>query len=159
MLGLERAGAIIRYVPTIQVVVDRPRILWLTPEMHEVCRPAGAHPDARVTDASLVWLQNVLNAFVLREPDMIKDVDIKQLDPPADEVWEFRSYAAQPYLRLFGSFVLPSHFLGVSFRIRDDLEDQRGPKWDRARAETIQRRNLLMPNPPCQCASFSEYLR
>ena len=90
---------------------------------------------------------------------MIKDTDIKQLDPADAEVWEFRSYAAKPYLRLFGSFVLPSHFLAVNFRVRDDLEETQGPKWGQAIKETIERRNLIMPNPPCQCASFFEYLR
>jgi hypothetical protein len=159
MSELEGTGAIIRYVPTVQVAGNRPRTLWLTPEMHVLCRPAGAHPDPRVTDGPLVWFQNVLNAFVLRGPDMVKDVDLKQLDPPENEVWEFRSYAVKPYLRLFGSFVLPSHFLGVNFRVRDDLEESRGSRWNSALAETIERRNLLMPNPPYQGSRFSEYLR
>lgn len=111
-----------------------------------------------MSDEALVQLQEVLNAFVFYE-DMIKDLDMKQLEPPDWEVWEFRSYVIVPYLRLFGCFVVPSHFLAVNHRVRDDLEPHRGPKWDLAIDETIKRRNDLMSTPPCHLNSFGEYLR
>ena len=114
----------------------------------------------RVGDEAIVALQDVLNAFVFYD-EMIEDVDMTWLDDHHLGVWEFRSYAhlVQPKLRLFGSFVVPSHFLGTAFRVRDDLEEFRGPKWSAAINEAIATRNALLPNPPHVGSSFSAHLQ
>jgi hypothetical protein len=157
MIGLVNAGDLFRYEPTVAPRGDRRRTLWMTAACHEWCRPPAEHPDVRVTDEALVQLQEVLNSFVFYD-EMVNGLDMKKLDPPELEVWEFRSYVAEPFLRVFGSFVVPSHFLAINYRLRGDLEARRGPQWDRAIAEAAQRRGALMPNPPCVRNSFAEYL-
>ncbi len=158
LLQLEKAGKIARYKPTVASTGSGLRNLWMTPECLEWCCPSGGHPDTRITAESLVQLQDVLNAFALKK-DLIKDIELKQLEPFDSEVWEFRSYAVMPYLRVFGSFVLPANFLAVVQRVRDDLEQRRGPKWDRAINETIRLRNQLLDGRlPATYAGFRQYL-
>jgi hypothetical protein len=157
MLKLEAAEIVARYVPTVADRGDRKRIIWVTPTCLAQCRPDGPHADSRVGDEALIALQDVLNAFVFYD-EMVEHLDMTWLDTPDAGVWEFRSYSARPQLRLFGSFVVPSHFLGTAFRVRDDLEDGRGPRWDRAIDEAITIRNSLLPNPPYVGGSFGDHL-
>src|SRR5712692_9566878 len=43
------------------------------------------------------------------------------LDPPADEVWEFRSVDPKPAMRVFGSFAARDKFIALTWAWRKDL--------------------------------------
>jgi hypothetical protein len=148
------------YQPTVaRRAFGFPRVLYLVEDTHEWCCPPDAHPDSRITDESIVQLQNVLNTFVFGGRLEI-GLDIKHFDPFDDEVWEFRSYAAKPYLRVLGSFALPRYFIGVVHRVRDDLEDLRGgPKWRKAIRETIEMRDDILDGTlPFSGNVFGDYV-
>ena len=153
------AGELVLYNPTVARWGPRnQRTLWLTRDAFQWCCPIIKHSDARVTDEALADLQYVLNSFVFRD-DLEDEIDMRHLEPKEYEVWEFRSYVKFPRLRLFGSFALPSIFVGVNYRVRDDLELRRGPKWDSAIRDTRDAIcNLFNGELPCSRSSFSDYL-
>jgi hypothetical protein len=123
---LENARNLRPYEPTVQIK-HHARHISMSPETHKWCSPQGPHLDTRISDESLAQLYAVLNGFV-RGDELEYGLDMKHLCATDSEVWEFRSYARKPYLRVFGCFYLPNHFLAVHFSNRDDLEKKRGPK-------------------------------
>jgi hypothetical protein len=115
----------------------------MTPETFAWCHPSEAgHSDVRISATAVLQLQDVLNTFALGE-EVIEGLDLKRLDPPDQEVWEFRSYIARPFLRVFGTFALPRNFVALAHRVRDDLELRSGPRWNRAIADTMNNRSLV----------------
>jgi hypothetical protein len=104
-------------------------------------------------------MRDVLNHFALGG-EVEQDLDLKQLKPFDKEVWEFRSYITKPYLRIFGGFALPRHFIAVGFRVRDDLEKRgSGPRWNKAISETVDRRNAELEGElPFEAQSFRKYV-
>ena len=156
--NLEKIGKkLIPYPPTVPVKT-RSRHISMTPNTHKWCLPSGAHPDSRISDHCLSQLHEVLNAFV-RGDEMENRIDIKRLHPSGSEVWEFRSYVHKPYLRVFGCFYLPNHFLAVHQANRDDLEKKSGPKWDRAIAKAISERDKFLSGKlPFSGNSFRKYV-
>lgn len=157
---LHEAGAVVRYVPTVPPVArGLRRSLLLSREAFLWCCPPGQHPDARITDECLADLQFVLNSFAFYH-DMEPGLDVRHLEPKDNEVWEFRSYVKQPRLRLFGSFALPSVFVATDYRVRDDLEESRGPKWDAVINNTKDSISELFGEYlPFSAYSFREYFR
>jgi hypothetical protein len=83
-----------------------------------------------------------MNAFVLGQ-FMEDGVDMRRLAPIENGVWEFRSYFNKPFLRVFGWFVLPKLFVAAHYKVRDDLEKTRGPKWESAIAATTALRDEM----------------
>lgn len=157
---LSEAGDLVLYKPTVAPPQrGYRRTLWLAPHAFQWCCPATDHPDARITDESIVDLQSVLNAFVFNR-DMMQGLDMRHLEPKDDEVWEFRSYIHNPRLRLFGSFALPSIFVAVDYRLRSELEPRRGKKWNYAIKYTKNEiRDIFGEYLPYTGRSFSDYLR
>lgn len=142
---LEKRGELVRYEPTIPRDVHPQvlRSLWLTLDTWKWCHPTGAHPDRRIRDKSLAYLQDQLDAFV--GGDFIEyEVDMRRLSPDESDVWEIRSHLVKPQLRLIGWFVLPKTFVAVQGTVRDDLERTHGPKWNRVIANATQIRSRMV---------------
>jgi hypothetical protein len=141
---LEAAGGLVRHRPTVRAAdaIGGPRHLWLTPDTRDWCFPSAQHPDARVTDEALAQMGDRMNAFVFGQ-FMEDGIDMKRLEPVENGVWEIRSYFKKPFLRVFGWFVLPKLFVAAHCKVRHDLEETRGPKWDRVIAETMALRDQM----------------
>ncbi len=56
------------------------------------------------------------------------------LEPPSDEVWEYRSVAPSPAFRIFGSFAAKDVFVALTWARRKDL----GPKYSKEWRAAIQ---------------------
>ena len=160
--GLVKSQHLVEYRPTIQ----RPshpqgaRSLFLTPDAYLWCCPPDAHPDPRIKDDTLVQLGDQLNAFVRGEfMDYADGIDIKRLDPDTLDVWEIRSHLKKPQLRLFGFFAAPKWFVGTNCAVRDDLEPQRGPKWDAAIKKAADTRTDLVGSVGFFSDDRGEYVR
>lgn len=153
---------LVRYKPTIirPDHADGPRQLWLTPETSKWCFPDDDHPDPRVSDKSLAHLGDQMNAFVRGEYMDYRDgVDIKRLKPEEKDIWELKSYLHKPQLRVFGWFPLPKWFVATNYAVRDDLEDDYGPKWDAAIALAEKHRARLIGSPTFFDQDRGKYLQ
>jgi hypothetical protein len=143
---LELRGALVPYQPLVERPAHEqgPRFLWMTPITFDWCFPQNAHPDARISDASLANLADQMNAFVWGQFMDWKDgIDIKRLEPHGRDIWEIKSYLKKPQLRVFGWFVLPKLFVATNCAVRDDLEPISGPKWNAAINLADQNRTTL----------------
>lgn len=70
-----------------------------------------------------------------------------RLDRPIDEVWDIRSRAQKPGMRVLGRFSEQDTFVALHWGLRKDFEDRRA--WGLAIAETKKRWNqLLSPHEP-----------
>jgi hypothetical protein len=65
-------------------------------------------------------------------PRKAKDAFIGILEPAANCIFDFRSRAPEPGLRLIGAFKRKDFFVGLVFRVRRYMNDA---EWDRAIAE------------------------
>jgi len=160
--NLQETGALVPYKPFIQRPPHEqgPRSLWLTPETFDWCFPSDAHPDARITDASLAHLADQMNAFVWGQfVDYRDGIDMKRLEPHSEDIWEIRSHLKKPQLRLFGWFVLPKWFVATNFAVRDDLEPKNGPKWSAAINKAAQHRARLVGTVAFHRQDLSEYIK
>lgn len=156
------AGRLIPYRPTVarRPHPQGPRQLWLTPETYKWCQPPENHPDSRVTDDSLAHLGDQLNAFRLGEfMDYRDGIDIKRLSPDKRDIWEIKSHLKKPQLRIFGWFVLPKLFVAAHQALRDDLEKEKGPKWDAAIERTEELRTALIGSIDFFHLDPGEYVR
>jgi len=52
------------------------------------------------------------------------DCDLKRLQPPQNEIWNIRSLAPSPSVRVFGSFLEPDLFVVTNIAVRNDLKDE-----------------------------------
>jgi hypothetical protein len=120
------------------------RQLWLTKNAYDWCFPASSHPDGRIDDKSLAYLGNQMNAFVAGKY-MEQGIDLTHLTPHGRETWEIRSYFQQPFLRLFGSFLLPRVLFATHGMVRGDLEPKSGPKWNAAIDKNCSIREEIFP--------------
>jgi hypothetical protein len=51
------------------------------------------------------------------------------LDPASDEVWEIRSVAPRPAIRLFGAFVKQDVFVALTWALRKELRHRYSKEW------------------------------
>lgn len=87
---------------------------------------------------------------------------LKQLKPPEDEVWEFRSRDPDPSIRLFGSFAAYDLFVALTWFKRADLGGPRSRAWRDARVQCrTEWRNLFPAYDPLHgdtSTGFHEYV-
>lgn len=50
-----------------------------------------------------------------------KNTYLSRMDPDDDEVWQIRSRAPKPAMRVFGRFACTDCFVGLSWRLRNEL--------------------------------------
>lgn len=53
------------------------------------------------------------------------DPQLKQLDPPLDEIWAIRSRAPRPGIRVLGRFAVKDVFIALTWHFRKDLREDR----------------------------------
>lgn len=145
VIQLENAGRLVCHKQTVPRPVHPrgPRTLWMTPETYEWCFSEDERQDARIGDKPLAHLGDQFNAFI-RGEFFEYEVDIRRLSPKEADIWEIRSYAHKPQLRVFGWFILPKMFVATNFAIRDDLEKGSGPRWDAEIAKAAAIRDKLV---------------
>ena len=157
LAALEDVGRLVRYVPSVETDERRNRRIFMVPVAHEWCCPEGRHPDRRVSDLALAYAHQQLNAFVYGRY-LELDIDIKQLDPGEDEVWEIRTLLV-PRIRPLGWFPLPNTFVVVAGKLRDDLGSRPDPKWRLAVDEVKSQRDALLPGiRPFRGSRFEHYV-
>lgn len=71
---------------------------------------------------------------------------LKRLDPARDEVWEIRSRAPQPGLRVLGRFAQKDVFVAISWYFRVDLGEYGAREWRDACVGCIAEWNKLFPH-------------
>jgi hypothetical protein len=118
----------------------------MTPITFDWCFPQNAHPDARISDASLAHLADQMNAFVWGQfMDWNDGIDIKRLEPRDRDIWEIKSH-----LKLF---------VATNCAVRDDLEPISGPKWNATINLADQNRTTLVGHIDFFHTNPGEYVR
>lgn len=77
------------------------------------------------------------------------------LDPPQDQVWEFRSLEPKPGVRVFGRFSEPNVFVALATELRENIDDDFTKEKERCKREW---RKFFTPYRPHQGYSLAEYL-
>lgn len=89
-----------------------------------------------------------------------KDVDayLALLEPVADQVWELRSVAPEPQIRVFGRFAQKDTFVALGLALRRDLGDDI-ERW-RAEMEASKHkwRTLFNPYQPLSSVDPDDYV-
>lgn len=68
-----------------------------------------------------VGQRTILDLFITGEP-VVCPTQLRQLDPPDDEIWEIKAAKPLPPLRFFGRFAQYNVFICTNFESRDQLE-------------------------------------
>lgn len=71
-----------------------------------------------------------------------------RIDPPEYGIWDIRSVAPSPAIRVFGAFSETDVFVALTSRLRRDLGDKNSREWAQAREGAIARWDNLFPGYP-----------
>ena len=66
---------------------------------------------------------------VSKDPYAKDDSYMKRLDPAASEIWELRSRAPIPGIRVFGRFAVKDTFVALDWKLRKDLGERGDREW------------------------------
>lgn len=99
-----------------------------------------------VTEERVGRLRADLETFVT-EADLYPNY-LFWLTPKSDLVWEIRSIADKPTLRVLGRFVAQDVFVALTIEERSELGGWESLSWQRAKRSTIQRWGTLFNIPP-----------
>jgi hypothetical protein len=88
-------------------------------------------------------------------PSRSAKAQLALLDPPQDQVWEFRSREPKPGVRVFGRFFEASAFVALGTELRENIDDNFTKEKERCKREW---RKFFTPYPPHQGSSLSDYL-
>ena len=79
------------------------------------------------------------------------------LTPRTDLVWEIRSIADEPTLRVLGRFIMRDVFVALTIEERSELGGWESLSWRRAKRTTIQRWITLFNIPPIEGDSQDDF--
>lgn len=99
-----------------------------------------------ITEERLGRLRADLETFVT-EADLYPHY-LYWLTPKSDLVWEIRSIADEPTLRVLGRFVMRDVFVALTIEERSELGGWESFSWRRAKRTTIQRWGAMFTTPP-----------
>ncbi|MBW7922627.1 MAG: hypothetical protein H3C51_11075 [Rubellimicrobium sp.] len=71
-----------------------------------------------------------------------------RIDPAEYGIWDIRSMAPRPAIRVFGAFAEIDVFVALTTRLRRDLGSRASREWASAREDAIARWNNLFPGYP-----------
>ncbi len=136
------AGTLVRLVPQSPRAMKR-RALYVT---DAIWRLLDAETTDDITEERYGRLRADLETFVV-EPDLYPRY-LYWLTPREDLVWEIRSIADEPSLRVLGRFIEQDSFVALTIEERAELGRWESESWKRAKRTTIQRWNSLLKFPP-----------
>lgn len=79
------------------------------------------------------------------------------LTPRSDLVWEIRSIADAPSLRVLGRFVMHDVFVALTIEERSELGEWDSQSWKRAKRTTVQRWGALFNMPPLEGQTADDF--
>ncbi len=126
--------------------------MYVTPELNALVN--GPWADAK-QEARFSALRADLDFFVAG--GLVNKGYMKPLRKRADEVWEIRSRAPSPSIRLFGRFAMPNVFIGTNWEYRSFLELFDRWRRNKRQAQAIWRQ-LFTNYPPYSGQNTQDYL-
>ena len=127
------SGTLVPLVPLSPRAMKR-RALYVT---DEIWRLLDAQTADDITEERYGRLRADLEAFVVEE-DLYPHY-LYWLTPRRDQVWEIRSAADAPSLRVLGRFVERDVFVALTIEERSELGGWDSESWKRAKRTAIQR--------------------
>ena len=118
--------------PIIQGLLSGP---WDSVEWQDRCIELEADFHRFVTGAMIA---------VRLPPSKSIEAYIAQLEPPQENVWEIRSREEEPQIRVFGQFAGKDCFVGLTWRFRFELNNDK-EKWHIAMEECKSEWRKLFP--------------
>ena len=137
------------------------RRMYVSPEVNDfVVGPWRDEKTSRQGNALRAVIDRYLDGRrVTVSNDKDADVNMKQLTPTSDEVWEIRSKKEPPAIRVFGSFVKKDIFVGLTWAFRIELGEIDSKEWELAlRAYKHEWKKLFHAYTPLSGDNFNEYL-
>lgn len=74
-----------------------------------------------------------------------RDAFLARIDPPEYGIWDIRSIAPSPAIRVFGAFAETDVFVALFTRLRKDLGGKGSREWMAARENAIAKWDSLFP--------------
>ena len=136
------SGRLVLLAPLSPRAMKR-RAIYVTDEIWRMME--GAVLDD-ITEERLGRLRADLETFVT-EADLYPHY-LYWLTPRDDLVWEIRSIADEPQLRVLGRFILHDVFVALAVEERSELGEWESFSWQRAKRTAIQRWGALFNTPP-----------
>lgn len=145
-------GQLILLTPVSPRAVKR-RALYVTDQIWRLLE--GEYQDD-ITEERFGRLRADLETFVTEE-DLYHHY-LFWLTPRADLVWEIRSIADKPTLRVLGRFVMQDVFVALTVEERSELGSFESESWRRAKRTTIQRwGSVLINTPPLKGSTENDF--
>lgn len=145
------AGTLVRLTPLSPRAMKR-RALYVT---DPIWRLLDAETTDEITEERYGRLRADLETFVV-ERDIYPHY-LYWLTPRGDSVWEIRSIADEPTLRVLGRFAEPDSFVALAIEERAELGGWESESWKRAKRTTIQRWNSILNIPPVEGNSENDF--
>ena len=146
VLAREKEGRIVRLTPPFDTEHRR---LYLSDEVRGWVMEPWSHPPGatrgmalRADLESFVRGDTIAAATALRKRD---DTYLALLDPPEKGIWQIRSLAPRPSIRILGAFVARDCFIALAAEERKWLEGFRSRPWRRAIASATSSWRRLFP--------------
>lgn len=145
------SGTLVPLVPISPLAMKR-RALYVT---KQIWRLLDAQTGDEITEERYGRLRADLETFVV-EKDLYPHY-LFWLTPRADWVWEIRSVADAPSLRVLGRFAMPDVFVALTIEERSELGEWNSESWKRAKRTTIQRWNSCLTIPPSEGTTENDF--
>lgn len=101
---------------------SRRRVIYAEAEFHAVLMDPA---NARMGQLRRDFDRFTLGEFITVGTGNDDVCQMKQLDPASDEMWEIRSRAPKPSLRVFGRFIAADVFIATNYATRNQLRGRR----------------------------------
>lgn len=145
------SGTLVPLVPISPRAMKR-RAMYVT---DQIWRLLDAETSDEITEERYGRLRADLETFVV-EADLYPHY-LFWLSPRRDLVWEIRSIADEPTLRVLGRFAEPDIFVALAIEERAELGGWESASWKRAKRATIQRWNSVLNIAPIQGAAENDF--
>ena len=145
------AGQLVLLEPLSPRAMKR-RALYVSDQIWQLLE--GEQKD-EITEERFGHLRGDLETFVT-EADLYPRY-LFWLTPRTDYVWEIRSLAEKPTLRVLGCFAMRDVFIALTVEERSELGGWDSLSWKRAKRTTIQRWGSLLNIPPLEGRAQNEF--
>lgn len=103
------------------------------------------------------WVTGAL--MLVRFGGRKSDGFLAKLDPPPDEVWEFRVTQPRPQVRALGRFAMRDTIVVTHIHTRNSLGSARSPAFEKALSDCVEEWKRLFPvAPPHSGETVSDYI-
>ena len=146
------SGQLFRYCPSFDPDESEKRELLALPSVHNWLY----QPDRKKSADYKRRVRAHLTHFVKG-----KDIDNRDhMKCLSNDVFEFRVMFTKrrENTRIFGAFIIPDVFIATHWKMRNELEPSRGPRWDKAITKALGNFTHLFSDQhtPLRCRPFSD---